>query len=159
MAICAVCQQPIVTPDRFVIDGTEVMHRACARTGQRTVLQRALVKLADAESRAATDHRLLVEAQTKIAELQRQGREQAQDKRRIQEDHRHLVRVRDLHRAETERAIAERDAARRELALHQTLARQTPVVTTAAAPDPAHSGADARDATEVRMSLLELDAK
>jgi hypothetical protein len=163
MATCAVCQSPIVEPQRFVIDGTEVIHRACARSGRFTVLQRAQQDLATARHAEATAHRREIEHRSKIAILEGKVRAQETDLERVRRDHRVLLRQFGITRTERDGAVLERDAARSELALHQTLAMSRAAT---AAPESPLAAVEAKvvpeaegelDPTEKRFSLLELD--
>jgi len=155
MATCAVCQSPIVEPQKFVIDGTEVLHRACALSGQLTVLQRTQQALANAQHAESNAHRHLIEYRSKISILEGKVREHETDLERVQRDLRVSQRHHAKTRAERDAAIAERDAARREAALHQHLAASTTPdsegMKEEVAPKPEG------DPSETRFSLLEFD--
>jgi hypothetical protein len=143
MATCAMCQHPILTPQRFVLDGTEVMHRECARTGRTTVLQQTQRDLAAAREDTARIRRSLGE---RIASLERDLRVAFRSNQQL--------RKLELERAPDLRAMEiERDAARREA---QTLTARAAVtadhpVEGKITPEPE------MDPTEQRFSLLELD--
>ena len=163
MATCAVCLSPILEPQRFVVDGTEVLHRACAQASHTTVLQRAQRATAAALHEAANAQRRELELRSKVATLEGRIARYEADLSSIRRDMRVALRHHGITRTERDTAIDERDAARREAALYQTLAaaRQgTPSVSSA--PDSTASSAGPvapaeRDPTEQRMSLLELD--
>lgn len=151
---CAACLQPIVRPQRFLLIGTECVHRACARAGMTTQVARLQAQVADANvtiermrrealqagDRLATAIRHLEAAQRRRDEiLERMQREQAQ-------------RVQDTITAAPPVVFTPGDR------------RPDPVVISTAPPpaaphpEPAQVQSqlqDDRDDTEIRMSLLE----
>lgn len=145
-ATCAVCLQPIVTRNDVRVSGTEVMHRACAATGQETIGWRNKRELADLRAQ-------LAQAQGGVAR-------QRDTLARVRAANRELERLlteancdRDLAQASQAQAadamaelLQERDAALAELA------KRPPAQPSTVAPEE-----DQRDATEQRFSLLELD--
>ncbi len=162
MATCAVCLTPITSPQRFVIDGTEVLHRACALRQHITILQRAQQDLAAARHAEASAQSRELEYRAKIATLEYLNQKLGSDETDIatvRRDLRVIMRHSAILRTERGQAIAERDAARRELALHQTIAA-APVATAPAADSSAQEALPerpGRDDAETRFSLLELD--
>lgn len=140
-AVCAICEQPITKSMRFVIAGTEVMHRACARSGRPTVLARLESTLAVMEQEIAAKERILVEAGAAIKRLQDQLRDRGSESR----DQRALI-----------DGLRSRESAlknRLEAVQSQIAAVGDPVeVEPVATPD-----ADQKDGTEQRFSLLEFD--
>jgi hypothetical protein len=150
-ATCAICLQSIVALNDVRVFGTEVMHRTCASSGQETIGQRHQRELADLR-------RELVSTQES---LRRQALAFQQEQRRAQNSER-AARIADERcdnarherdeavsrqvQAEVARdaAIRERNAARADLA-KRTSAPESPQIE------------DQRDATVIRMSLLDMD--
>jgi hypothetical protein len=159
MAVCAVCEHPIVSAQRFVIEGTEVMHSACGRAGRTTILQRQRQEVANLNVRIASEQRQRVEGRSRIADLER--RIALLDRQRGIDDQRYL----DL-QAEHRLLLVEVARVRREVVLRPAPQRATPEtlpsVTVAITHTPVSpvSTPDATpasgDDTEIRMSLLEL---
>ena len=169
MATCAACLEPLGGGEKFVLAGTEVFHRECAkdiassighRQKQEIVRLRGLLDRATADAEMATQRAQNFEGES----------------RRALSDNRHLQL--DLARSETntrtlrhsvDRARDERDAAieetrslsvaverqRRELALHAAMG---PVPAPATATPDSKAATDTRDDTEIRFSLLEIDS-
>lgn len=142
---CAACDQPIVRTQRFVLMGTECVHRTCALAGMSTLGSRLRSQVA--ETRVTCER------------LQREARE-ARDRAAI---------------SDRRVAQLETDLARRTLELESTrelllraerpIAAPSAIVTPTAAsvappptPDPGpptDQEQEGRDDTEIRMSLLE----
>jgi hypothetical protein len=153
---CAVCFTAIMTPQRFVISGTEAVHATCARTGRQTVLQQTRQALARAQEEAATSARKVAELELKVSDLER--REQSRITDGLAQRRRNRVYIESMQR-EIDQARAERDAAR---AAADTRAQQAvaPAAPSAPAPTPGQINDTDRpeiDDTSVRMALLELD--
>lgn len=160
-AVCAICEQALITGQRFRIEGCEVMHAQCARSGLPTRTGRLLVDQAN----AIAGH---LRAMRELGERLRTIEQQTESTRR--ENRTHERTIRDL-RTQLATALRERDTARSEAALHQTIAAvpdappvaapvaAPPAIPTAspnvsqATPAPAQ---DERDGSEIRFSLLEL---
>lgn len=49
-ATCAICELPLVSLQKCVVIGCEVVHRACALTGRKTLYQKFCQRLAGVES-------------------------------------------------------------------------------------------------------------
>jgi chromosome segregation ATPase len=66
MASCAACLQPLYTSQRFVLDGTEVFHAACAGQAYRSKLRISEQRVRELESQLADTRRAAarVEAET-----------------------------------------------------------------------------------------------
>jgi len=150
-ATCAICLQSIIAGNDVRVLGTEVMHRSCAFSGQETIGQRYQRELADLRSKLVSAQ----ESQRRQAVALQQERQRAlnseQAARMADErvDNAGLERDEAVSRqvqAEVARdaAIRERNAARAELVKH-TSAPELPQTE------------DQRDATVIRMSLLDLD--
>lgn len=144
-ATCAICQQPIIARNDVRVSGTEVMHRACAMSGQETVGSRQSREIADLRVALAT------------------AREGARQQLIF-----HQKQVHRAERAEREiaEAIADRDAARAAEAAADRLVTQalrerdearTQLAQRTQALDVSPSSEDSRDATEIRFSLLDMD--
>ena len=57
MASCAVCMQPILRSQAFVLDGTEGMHRSCAGAAYRSKARLAEATIARLEQELAAERR------------------------------------------------------------------------------------------------------
>lgn len=162
-ATCAACLSPIAAGDRFVLSGTEVFHRTCARginRSQRTRMELRILELerelaaeraavqnlrgaADAELNIARKIKREVEGMDRDLRVARAGRDAAlRDSAYWQERHAAAERSKALLRSEID-ALTE--AARVRVA-PPPQGGETPAATK-----------DDRDATEIRFSLLELD--
>lgn len=66
MASCAACLEPILRSQQFVLDGTEVFHRACAGQAYRSRLRIAEQRVRELEAQVADTRRAAarVEADT-----------------------------------------------------------------------------------------------
>jgi len=146
VATCAVCSHPIIPSQRFVIAGTEVVHRECARTGRVTLLSRTQSMLQD--------------ARVQIAELERSRTERStafmRENRRLRDELNQVMRERDA-------ARAERDSARAEVALRAAMESPAPPLPAPPPPPPRPPSTDVpveeevqEDPSVIRMSLLEL---
>jgi hypothetical protein len=147
---CAACLQPLNGRGNFVIVGTEVVHKECARQGRETRGARLLRELAASELREqhasrAADSALRV-GDGAVARIQSMEAT--------------------LRRTSSSLAIAlgERDQAQQALATARAeldALRRVPALTPASTPAPEISvtpdAETVRDDTEVRFSLLELD--
>ncbi len=144
-ALCAVCQFAIVLPQRFVVSGTEAIHRACAQSGRTTVLQRAQLAVSDAQARCATEQRQNVQLNARIAALERQAHQATMD---------HLAEKRRLLQSAA-RAEAMFLSVKDELeaALRARPAPPPPTTPDVLVVDPPRTPDG--DDTEIRMSLLE----
>jgi hypothetical protein len=149
-ATCAICLQPIVARNDVRVFGTEVMHRACATSGQDTIGQRQLREIAELRSALISaresERRQLVAVQQERRRALNSERAARMADERV--DNAGLERDEAVSRqvqAEVARdaAIRERNAARAEVA------KRT-------ASEPSHTE-DQRDATVIRMSLLDMD--
>jgi hypothetical protein len=147
-SFCAICERPIITPQRFVIAGTEALHTECAASGAPTVLQRSTQQLETARTELARERRATTEAEIQVRREQRRA-DQAERQR---DSHR-----RDLQRMkrDLEEAHAQLVAARSEAALQAVLGRRPaespPPPTTEETPK------DGRDDVVIMMSLLEFE--
>lgn len=66
MPECAICLKDIPAGGKFVLTGTEVVHRACALTGKQTIGWRNRQALADTNAKIGV---LITSASTKSAEV------------------------------------------------------------------------------------------
>lgn len=66
MPECAICLKDIPAGGKFVLTGTEVVHRACALTGKQTIGWRNRQALADTNAKLGV---LITSASTKAAEV------------------------------------------------------------------------------------------
>jgi predicted RNase H-like nuclease (RuvC/YqgF family) len=171
VAICAICEQPILTTREAGAVGSEVVHKACVRmmTASSTVLTRTKKKLMEVEIAALTERNIL---NGKIMDLRNENRElraqlgqlrvRIDDKidaltmkdlsiLRLQSEIRSLADMNAQYSTKFTELERERDAARREAALHRAIG--TPVITSIGTP----GTVDDRDPAEVRFGLLELD--
>jgi hypothetical protein len=154
-ATCAICLQPIVARNDVRVFGTEVMHRACASSGQETIgqrhqreiadLRRELVSTQESERRQALalqqERRRALNSE-RAARMADERVDERVDKAELERDEAVSRQV----QAEIARdaAIRERNAARADLAKH-TSAPEAPQIE------------DQRDDTIIRMSLLDMD--
>jgi hypothetical protein len=158
-AQCAICLNPVTKGMKFVLAGTEVFHDECAAfRGTHTSIgnrrHKQLVELEGQNAAIRRDHeqigttlRILKEKVVKEMDLYVQRLEDSESnvnswRRRFE-----------LARTDLERMTVERDQARRELAIM----RQYPPAQAATA-TPEQKPKDARDDTEIRFSLLEIDS-
>jgi hypothetical protein len=164
-ASCAACLAPIATGERFVLSGTEVFHRTCARGINRSKATRLELRVTELE-------RDLQLARNNLAASRGFGESRAQLADRIQRDKDAVDR--DLQKARAARDAALRDSSywqERFAAAERLLVRTRADADAAEAirarpPPPPPQGSenppvakDDRDATEIRFSLLELDKK
>ncbi len=172
-ATCAGCLRDIPKGDPFVLWGTEVFHRRCAKriatsagTKQKLEIQRLKTELEHAaiEARdARADYRNLedttAERLRRVAALEtRMGSLDASVeayKNRLARDHANNVRLEEANSA----LITERRVLRDEIAAARAdIARlQTAALARATDDLPAPVAKDTRDDTEIRFSLLEID--
>ena len=152
---CAICIQPIIAGQKFLIAGTEVVHRVCATTGHKTRMQ--VVELELRRAREDLEH-----ARSRLATVEaRRQREADGHALREAQARRDATKERDEHRQQVRGLEAALEDARLALALSATRPPTTthsasemrPEVSTSA-PNDAH---DTRDGTEVRFSLLEFE--
>jgi hypothetical protein len=151
-ATCAICLQPIVTRNDVRVFGTEVMHRACAASGQETIGSRQRAQIAElrlALAAAQEGER----RQTIFYQQMRHRAENAIRSARLADERvDNAGAERDLAVEREVRATIARDAAIRERdAARADLAKRNPDVVL---PTPAE---DTRDGSVIRYSLLELD--
>lgn len=152
MASCAVCELPIVRGQRFLLDGTEVFHAACASNSYRSKLSITTAKLRETEARledtrraaARTEVELNVQrnlATSRHAEVVQleYSVSQARAQQAAHEQARFEVEAQ-LRAARAEIAVLKADAAARSSENRQVA-------------DPA------QDDSALRFSLLELDAE
>lgn len=153
---CAACMQPMVSGERFVVSGTEILHQTCAAAGRMTEL-----------------HRVRQEAHRVHAEVRRMEREleQARSSARFAEERceRALGRVHAMQEGrvramqEADRIHAELETVRAEAeslrvinaSLRAAMARLTSPATTQ--PAESRTSPEEQDGTRVRFSLLEFD--
>jgi hypothetical protein len=165
MATCAICEQPITQSQRCAISDTEVMHRQCVRPNSRTVLQRARRDRDAALERVAILERERSERQVQVANERRESRareqattqelsdarakirRQALDNNRLRAENDDLNDLLNLLRAQSVAAAPPRA---------QRMADTPPPSVMVNSPTPP-TPEDTRDATEIRMALLELD--
>jgi len=166
-AVCAICLRDIPRGVRFVLAGTEVFHPACvkqrglgasigtqtklelARTAARERENAELMQSAADDLSNATDR--LRKANEEIRLLSSVKSQQSVDLENLRAIERSLRRNNEDLRRDLERAQVERDQAQRELAV----ARQYGPEPKSAEPAERER---ARDDTEIRFSLLELDS-
>jgi len=153
-AVCAICDLPLIPGQKFRLEGSEVMHPHCVRTGRPTAMRRLVVD-------HANDLRVQQRAMSQLGE--RLNDVESRATRVLLENREHERTIRDL-RSQLAIARRERDAARSEAALHQTIAAAPAPTVAAPATHEVPSMAevadpprDRRDDTEIRFSLLELD--
>lgn len=132
MAFCAVCQCPIVTPQPFVLEGCEALHRECARLPHTTLGRHRAEREAAAVARAANAERMLAQHRATEARDARERESLARTHRLVVKDFHDEIREQ---RNEIASVTAALEAARRESALHQMLAA-TPSRTAPIAPAP-----------------------
>lgn len=157
---CAACLYPIIGRDSFVISGTEVVHKACARAGRQTELWRTREQLAEirrAALSAISEARDTVRKATDRVEQSRRDVDAMRATVRTAEDRRRLAEARcaDLEnsRAATaqqrDRARQERDAVMARSMVSQSATPESTPDTTFNENDPMGIAA--------RFALLELD--
>ena len=146
---CAICLQPLDAGGKFLIAGTEVVHRACAATGRRTRGQ----ILEEGYRNALAD---LQHARTRLHNEEGRRRREADShasRQKALRDH-----LEAYHRAEIE--LLERAlASALQPPAAQNSARETRVEVSTTergdTPPTTPDTPDTRDDTEVRFSLLE----
>jgi hypothetical protein len=185
-ATCAVCSQPIVKGDPFVLVGTEGMHRRCALLAGHSVLRRTRAEVERLRRELENSQRDLsvtrndldnarhslrseISERTRAMEREHRAKERAHRAEQLAE-HQDRDHARELARmaGNVREALRERDVARNEAALHQTIQGQpvdvqgrTSSAMTSAQPAalPAQDlpSSQNEDTSAIRFSLLELD--
>lgn len=157
MATCAVCQQPIANLTRMRVAGSEILHVACARSGQQTIGARRQQDIARLEAELATERRRRHEAELEVGRarnaLRKVESSVAIDEQRHADELAQLAGARDRALADAARARGEAAAATRQA--DEAIRERDAAVADAARPATAEhtSGDDA----SVRFSLLEFD--
>jgi hypothetical protein len=170
-ATCAACMQPITKATRFVLCGTEALHRACVvnsarslanRQAQRILELERLLELAQRGTRDAARSCEVYVTRADHAVAAARAEALAAHAAQVAAENTALVahracraltsKLSDVSEARDE-TVRERDAARSEAALHQALG-PAPSAPAAAHAEVAELG---KDDTEQRFSMMELD--
>lgn len=150
---CAACLQPLRGRSNFLIVGTEVVHKECAKLGRVTELQRTKADAAGLRGDLARARRAAQECTNHIQRLllalaQVKGeRDTARESLRIS-DRASEAMVEELSLLRLAQAVGQRRTP------EMVAAPADPATPAAPTPD---STPDVRDDTEIRFSLLELD--
>lgn len=93
MATCAICRGPVLRGERFLVDDTEVVHRACASSGRPTLnwqlrneLEQQRVATAQRDGRIVTLETSLGAAQTATRTTRTALTAQQAEVRRLQQE-------------------------------------------------------------------------
>lgn len=153
---CAICLQPLGAGEKFLLSGTEVMHRACAGTGRKTRGQlleegyrNALADLQHARSQLHNEEGRRRREADSHALREAQATRQATKER---DEHRQRVRV--LEGALEDARLALALSAPRPPAPPTHSASETRAEVSTSRPNDEN---DNRDGTVVRFSLLEFE--
>lgn len=73
MASCAACLQPILRAQRFVLDGTEVFHAACAGQAYRSKLRMSEVRVRELEDQLASTRQAAARVESEANRLRNES--------------------------------------------------------------------------------------
>jgi hypothetical protein len=175
-ATCAACLRPIIKGGHpFVLSGTEVFHRACAQSIERSIATKQKLEIQRLKSAELESRREAANARIETQVAQNNARESEQNTQRAMDQlavERELRRAAEAQRRAADRATERAAQARREVeddltsvrgqltaARNEILRLQNEAIRNATDQLPVPPVADSRDATEIRFSLLELDPK
>ena len=162
MATCAACARPIVKPQRFVIDGTEVFHATCIGRAYMSKLRIAEQRVREYESQAFQVRAAATAAENELHRLRTQLAMQ-EAKAIVTDGQVHLLRAElELAHERLETVMGELQGARnRNIAQRDELARAAAQPPRPQAGEPAVMGKEEdpqeEESSTKRFKLLELD--